>query len=223
MNTVAQNIKDFRLEIHPYGAELVAVSKFHTPEVIMEAYDAGQRIFGENRAQELVEKAPQLPSDIRWHFIGHMQTNKVRAVLPHAAMIESVDSTKLLQLIDKEGVRAGLKPRVLMQVHVAAEQTKSGFLPEELVEFFRSRQFESLQATHICGIMGMATNTDDRDRVRADFKAIHNLFDTIRSLCPDLRGFDTISMGMSGDYMIALEEGATLVRIGTAIFGPRQY
>lgn len=223
MLDIAQNIHDFHFELQSYDAQLVAVSKFHTPEVIMEAYNAGQRIFGENRVQELIDKAPKLPDDISWHLIGHLQTNKVRAVLPHVDMIESVDSVRLLELIDKEGERAGLHPHVLMQVHVAAEETKSGFLPEELLQYFKERKFENLKSVHICGIMGMATNTDDQERVRADFHAIHALYDTILQTCPDLRGFDTISMGMSGDWLIAVEEGSTLVRIGTAIFGPRQY
>ena len=208
----------------PQGVRLVAVSKFHPVEAIREAYDAGQRCFGESRVQELLAKIPQLPDDIRWHFIGHLQTNKVRQLIGHTAMIESVDSTRLLNLIDSESLRAGVTTRVLMQIHVAREETKFGFYPEELLEFFRSRQFESLQATHICGVMGMASNTDDTERVRQDFAAIARTFHEIADDdALGLRGFNTISMGMSGDWNIAVEEGANLIRIGTRIFGERQY
>lgn len=200
------------------------MSKFHPVDVLKEAYDAGQRIFGESRVQELTAKIPQMPGDVRWHFIGHLQTNKVRHLIGRVAMIESVDSERLLQLIDRESERAGVTTRVLMQIHVAAEETKFGFSPDELLDFFRNRTFESLKATHICGVMGMATNTDDTDRIQSDFRLIRSTFDTIRNdIAPDLRGFDTVSMGMSDDYPLAVGCGSTLVRIGTGIFGPRQY
>lgn len=205
----------------PAGVELVAVSKFHPAGAVMEAYEAGQRAFGESRVQELLAKQPALPDDIRWHFIGHLQTNKVRQLIGKTTLIESIDSERLLRLVDDESVRAGVPTRVLLQVHVATETTKTGFAPEELLGFFRSRGFESLRATHICGLMGMATNTDDEARVRADFKAVAALKREIETMCPDLRGFDTISMGMSADYPLAIEAGATLVRVGSAIFGPR--
>lgn len=222
-NEIGKHIEDIHNQLEGTGTSLVAVSKFHPMEAVMQAYTAGQRRFGESRVQELLEKAPKAPADIEWHFIGHLQTNKVKALLPHIALIESIDSVRLLELVDKEAVKAGLKVRVLMQVHVAAEETKTGFLPEELLEYFSNRRFETLQATHICGIMGMASNTDDTIRVRNDFRQIRSIFDQIKELCPDLRGFDTVSMGMSGDWHIAIEEGSTLVRVGTAIFGPRQY
>lgn len=220
---IAEEIRKLRAEI-PEGVGLVAVSKFHPVEAVREAYDAGQRCFGESRVQELLEKIPQLPSDIRWHFIGHLQTNKVRHLIGKTALIESVDSERLLDLIDRESERAGVVTRVLMQIHVAREETKFGFLPEELMEYFTSRKFESLRATHICGVMGMASNTDDTDRVRRDFREIYSTF---RRIADDqelgLRGFDTVSMGMSGDWKIAVEEGSDLVRIGTRIFGVREY
>lgn len=220
---IAEEIRKLRAEI-PEGVGLVAVSKFHPVEAVREAYDAGQRCFGESRVQELLEKIPQLPSDIRWHFIGHLQTNKVRHLIGRTALIESVDSERLLDLIDRESERAGVVTRVLMQIHVAREETKFGFLPEELMEYFTSRKFESLRATHICGVMGMASNTDDTDRVRRDFREIYSTF---RRIADDkelgLRGFDTVSMGMSGDWKIAVEEGSDLVRIGTRIFGVREY
>ncbi len=207
----------------PEGVELVAVSKFHPAEAIMEAYGAGQRIFGESRVQELLTKIPALPADIKWHFIGHLQTNKVRQLIGKVALIESVDSERLLQLIDNESHRAGVVTRVLMQVHVAQEETKYGFTPDELLKYFADRRFESLRATHLCGIMGMASNTDDRERVTADFLAIRHLYDTIVASTPDLRGFDIVSMGMSDDRDIAIASGSTMVRIGTDIFGAREY
>lgn len=221
MGRIADNLAAVRTTL-PTGVELVAVSKFHPIEAIAEAYAAGQRAFGESRVQELSTKVAALPADIRWHFIGHLQTNKVKQVVGRASLIESVDSERLLQLIDREAAAHGIVQRVLMQVHVAAEETKFGFLPNELLEYFRARRFEQLQAVHICGIMGMASNTDDQDRVRADFQAIAATHRQIIRLCPDLRGFDTISMGMSHDYPLAIAAGSNLVRIGTAIFGNRQ-
>lgn len=207
----------------PAGVQLVAVSKFHPAEAVVDSYNAGQRLFGESRVQELLAKIPLCPADISWHFIGHLQTNKVRQIIGKTALIESVDSLRLLELIDRESEKAGVVTRVLLQVHVAREETKFGFYPEEILDYFRSRGFENLKATHICGIMGMASNTDDTARVRADFKAIAGVMRSVRGIAPDLRGFDTLSMGMSGDWPIAVEEGATLVRIGTAIFGQRDY
>lgn len=207
----------------PEGVGLVAVSKFHPAEAVMDAYRAGQRIFGESRVQELLQKIPALPSDIRWHFIGHLQTNKVRQIVGRVAMIESVDSERLLELIDAESRRAGVTTGVLMQVHVAEEETKFGFLPDELIAFFADRKFETLTNTHIYGVMGMASNTDDTERVRSDFARIAEVARKVKDICPDLRGFDTVSMGMSGDWPIAVEEGSNLVRVGTAIFGARNY
>ncbi len=179
--------------------------------------------------QELERKvasmaASESTEELRWHFIGHLQTNKVRQLLRlHPAMIESVDSLRLLHIIDREALAAGIVQPVLMQVHVAREETKTGFSPDELLAFFRSRGFEELRATHICGVMGMASNTDDEARVEADFRAIRSCFDEILRIAPDLRGFSTVSMGMSGDYPLAIDCGANLVRVGTAIFGDRQY
>lgn len=208
----------------PEGVRLVAVSKFHPVDALRDAYAAGQRVFGESRVQELCDKAPMMPADTQWHFIGHLQTNKVRQLMGKTALIESVDSERLLELIDSESARAGVVTRVLMQVHVAREETKFGFWPDELLEYFRARKFETLKATHICGVMGMASNTDDMERVRADFRAIADVFRAIRDdSALALRGFDTLSMGMSGDWPVAVEEGASLVRVGTRIFGPRQY
>lgn len=222
-NEIGRHIADIHRQLEGTHADLVAVSKFHPMEAVMQAYNAGQRLFGESRVQEMLEKAPLAPFDLKWHFIGHLQTNKVKALLPHVDLIESIDSVRLLNLVDKESEKASLTTRVLMQVHVAAEETKTGFLPDELLDYFRTRQFENLKATHICGIMGMASNTDDMERVRSDFKAIRAVYEQIKEMCPDLRGFDIVSMGMSGDWHIAIQEGSTLIRVGTAIFGQRQY
>ena len=207
----------------PPGVDLVAVSKFHPAQAIAEAYAAGQRAFGESRVQELLDKAATLPADIRWHFIGHLQTNKVRHLIASrcVALIESVDSERLLRLIDSESERAGIISRVLVQAHVAREETKFGFLPDELLHYFRRGGYRDLKATHICGLMGMASNTDDLSRVKADFTALARLKEDIQAEAPDLEGFDILSMGMSHDYPLAIDAGATLVRVGTAIFGER--
>ncbi len=222
MGNIADNLDRVRATL-PTGVELVAVSKFHPIDALREAYDAGQRVFGESRVQELTGKIDQMPADVRWHFIGHLQTNKVKPLIGRVALIESVDSLRLLDLIDRLSAEQGVMTRVLMQVHVAAEETKTGFLPDELLDYFRQRRFEQLQATHLCGIMGMATNTDDRQRIEADFRAIADLRRQILEIAPDLRGFDTVSMGMSHDYPLAVTCGSTMVRVGTLIFGEREY
>lgn len=222
MEGIAERIKAIRSTL-PEGVGLVAVSKFHPVEDLKQAYDAGQRLFGESRVQELVEKMPQMPDDTQWHFIGHLQTNKLKHIIGKVALIESVDSLRLLEMIDSLSAEKGVVSRVLLQVHVAAEETKFGFLPDELLQWFAGRGFEQLKATHICGIMGMATNTDDRERIASDFHQIAAIRQRILEIAPDLRGFDTLSMGMSDDYPIALDAGSTLIRVGTAIFGPRVY
>lgn len=222
MVDVRANIERVLSEM-PDGVRLVAVSKFHPVEKLMAAYEAGQRRFGESRVQELLAKEPQMPADVEWHFIGHLQTNKVKQLVGKASLIESIDSERLLDIVDRESRKAGVTTRVLMQVHVAREETKFGFWPEELLDYFRARKFENLTNTHICGVMGMASNTDDAERVSQDFAAIAEVYKEILRLCPDLRGFDTLSMGMSGDWPLAVEQGSNMVRIGTAIFGEREY
>lgn len=220
---VSENLHKLEAEI-PAGVNLVAVSKFHPVEEIAAAYEAGQRRFGESRVQELLAKEKELPEDIEWHFIGHLQTNKVKQLVGKCALIESVDSERLLELIDSESEKAGVVSRVLLQVHVAAEETKFGFYPEELSGYFANHRFENLKATHICGIMGMASNTDDAERVRSDFRSIAEIYRRIKEDSSlGLRGFDILSMGMSGDWETAVEEGSNLIRIGTAIFGSRKY
>ena len=205
----------------PEGVELVAVSKFHPAGAVAEAYEAGQRKFGESRVQELLQKIPQLPSDIEWHFIGHLQTNKVRQIIGKTALVESVDSNRLLDVIDAESRKAGVTTRVLLQIHVAMEETKFGYSPEEILAFFRERRFEKLTNTHICGFMAMASNTDNEKRVSDDFATVATLMQTVRDIAPDLRGFDILSMGMSGDWPLAVAQGSNLVRVGSAIFGAR--
>ena len=223
MKPIADALRDIRATI-PAGVELVAVSKFHPAEAVAEAYAAGQRLFGESRVQELAAKVPALPADISWHFIGHLQTNKVRQLIGlRPALIESVDSSRLLDAIDAESARAGIVSRVLMQVHVAQEETKFGLTPDEMLGFFASRAFEKLRATHICGLMAMASNTDDMTRVTDDFARVAALKTEIQQQCPDLRGFDILSMGMSHDYPLAIAAGANMVRVGSAIFGERNY
>lgn len=220
---IAEKIKAIMSEL-PQGVELCAVSKFHDVDAIRQAYDAGQRCFGESRVQEFVKKIDLLPDDISWHFIGHLQTNKVKQIIGKVSLIESVDTERLLRVIDGESCKAGVVTCLLLQLHVAKEETKFGFSVDELKEFFINKKYESLAATHICGVMGMASNVDDVDRIREDFRLIHSTYKEIKeSISPDLRGFDIVSMGMSGDWRIAVEEGSTLVRVGSAIFGPRQY
>lgn len=220
MEPIGTRLEKIRATL-PQGVSLVAVSKFHPAEAVLEAYAAGQRLFGESRAQELTAKAATLPADIRWHFIGHLQTNKVKPVVAAASLIESIDSERLLMAVDREAERQGKRMDVLLQVHVAREETKFGFSPEELLDLIRRRVFENLKAVHICGLMAMASNTDDTDRVRDDFMNVAALRDEVMRIAPDLRGFDILSMGMSHDYMTAIECGSNMVRVGTAIFGER--
>ncbi|MBR5030557.1 MAG: YggS family pyridoxal phosphate-dependent enzyme [Muribaculaceae bacterium] len=221
--TIAQNIERITAQL-PKGVKLVAVSKFHPIDKIMEAYDAGQRIFGENRAQELAAKAPQLPTDIEWHFIGHLQKNKVRMIMPWATTIQSIDSIELLQLVNKEAARINRHVNVLLQLHVAKEQTKSGFTIEEVLLAANEEAFNNLSNVTIAGVMAMATFTDDMDQVASEFETVHNTFLTLRDKhFADNPDFKEISMGMSDDWHVAVQHGATLVRIGTDIFGAREY
>ena len=208
----------------PEGVELVAVSKFHPLESLREAYDAGQRAFGESRANELCAKAVAMPEDVRWHFIGHLQTNKVRQIMPHVSLIHSIDSERLLRLVDSEAGRLGRKVSVLMQLHVAREETKFGFTPEELLTVMTPDMINGLGNTEIAGVMGMVSNVDDERRVREDFRRIRSTFDSLKEgVFRDCPGFSIVSMGMSHDWRIAVEEGAGMIRVGTAIFGEREY
>ena len=215
---VAQALASLRAAL-PSGVELVAVSKFHPVQRLMEAYDAGQRLFGENRPQELAAKVPQMPADVQWHFIGHLQTNKLKLVLPYVSMVQSVDSLHLLQAIHTWAQDHGRVVDILLELHLGAEQTKHGFTEAEILEIVAGA--EALPGIRIRGLMGMATNTEDMDVVERDFKRIEALFGRLKAM--DMPGFDQLSIGMSGDWPVAVRHGATMVRIGTDIFGPREY
>lgn len=220
MEMIRQNIRKY-LDSIPNGVELVAVSKFHPQEAILSAYNEGQRIFGESRANEFIDKAKSLPDDIKWHFIGHLQTNKVRLILPHVSLIHSIDSEKLMTLVDSEAKRINRIVDILLQVHVAQEETKYGFDPNELISLIKSDKIVSLRNIQIRGIMGMASNTDDTNRIEQDFIAIRQTFDTLKSLPNISDNFNIISMGMSDDYLLAIKHGSNMVRIGSSIFGCR--
>ncbi|MCM1109977.1 MAG: YggS family pyridoxal phosphate-dependent enzyme [Clostridium sp.] len=219
--SVSERLRRVRQSI-PGGIELVAVSKFHPAEAVAEAYDAGQRLFGESRAAELKEKAAALPADIQWHFIGHLQTNKVRQVVASCHTIQSIDSLRLLEAVAAEARRQDRTVEVLLQVHVAREESKFGFLPDELPALVPALKEAAGESVVIAGVMGMATNTDDEATVASDFRRIRTLFDTLRSgpFAGDAR-FRTVSMGMSGDRAVAIACGSTMVRVGTDIFGER--
>ena len=223
---VEDNLRRIYGELPP-GVKLVAVSKFHPSSMILSAYQAGQRCFGENRPQEFAAKAIELPDDIEWHFIGHLQTNKLKLVLPYASMVESVDSLHLLEAIEKWGSLNGRVTSVLLELHLGAEETKGGFTEDEITGILESVSdadaVNPYPHVRFCGLMGMATNTDDEACVEADFMRIREFKERLDSLFPDLKDFRELSIGMSNDWKIAVRHGATIVRIGTAIFGPREY
>ena len=217
---ISENLERIKSEL-PANVRLLAVSKFQPLERLLEAYQAGQRLFGENRPQELAAKAVQLPQDIEWHFIGHLQTNKLKMVLPYAALVESIDSQHLLEAVDDWGKAHDKVIPVLLELHIGAEETKQGFYEEEVLDIL----FQAEKYAHVrfCGLMGMATHTDSEDDIRADFARIADFHAYLQDLFPELTDFRELSIGMSGDWRIALDYGATIVRIGTAIFGERQY
>lgn len=221
------NIKNNLSNLHqilPSGCRLVAVSKTQPVEVIREAYDSGQRIFGENKVQELETKQPMLPSDIAWHMIGHLQSNKVKYIAPFVSLIHAVDSLKLLEEIHRQGEKVNRVIPCLLQVHIATEETKFGFSKEEVRALIGNPMLNDLQSTAIEGLMGMATFTDNTEQVRREFRSLKNLFEELKaSVLPHNVTMKELSMGMSGDYKIAIEEGSTLIRVGTAIFGSRNY
>ena len=223
MTGIARHIEEIRKTI-PEGVRLVAVSKFHPAEAIMEAYGAGQRIFGESRAQELVAKHKVLPADIEWHFIGHLQTNKVKYIVPFISLIHSVDSEKLLAVIDSEAAKCGRVVDCLLEIHVAQEESKYGFTPDSCREWLRTNPTGKDSHVRLCGLMGMASFTDDEAQVDREFGQLKSLFDELKNSGEvDAAAFTELSMGMSHDYRLALRHGSTLVRIGTSIFGERVY
>ena len=208
----------------PEGVQLVAVSKFHPAELIREAYDQGQRIFGESRVQELREKQTALPDDIEWHFIGHLQTNKVKYIAPYISMIESVDSLKLLKEIEKQAAKHDRVVKVLLELHLAEEDTKSGLSLDACRELLEAGEWREMKHVQICGIMMMASNTDDEQQIAQEFDEAARFFDEIKArYFADDDAFCERSWGMSHDYHIAVKHGSTMVRVGTTIFGPRIY
>lgn len=220
---VGEKIKEI-LGSLPDCVKLCAVSKYHPAEMIQEAYNAGQRIFGESHVQELQQKHALLPSDIEWHFIGHLQTNKVKYIAPYISMIHSVDSPRLLNEISRQAMRNGRQIPCLLQLHVAREETKYGFTDKECLEYLRSGEFRTLKGVLVSGIMCMATNTEDQDIVRRDFHTAYQFFRQCREEFPELAdSMHFRSWGMSGDYALAIQEGSNMVRIGSSIFGPRTY
>jgi len=220
--SIATHLNQIKQSLLPC-VTLVAVSKFHPNDAILEAYQAGQRVFGESRVQELVDKHHSLPTDIEWHLIGHLQTNKVKQVVSFVALIHSVDSLKLLQEINKEAARINRIVPCLLQVHIAQESSKFGFSPEECVYLINNGSLIDLKHVQLQGVMGMATLTDDVAQVTAEFNALKRQFDTLkRTYFPNDAHFKEISMGMSDDYPLAVQAGSTLVRIGSLIFGNRQ-
>jgi pyridoxal phosphate enzyme (YggS family) len=216
--SIASNLVQIKSTLHT-GVELIAVSKTYPPEALLEAYAAGQRHFGENRAQELTEKHELLYKDIRWHMIGSLQRNKVKYIAPYVHLIHSVDSIELLEEINKHAGRNHRIISCLLQVYIATEETKHGFLSEEVLQFFKQKEHEEYPNVHIIGLMGMASFTSNEEQVRAEFRGLKALFDKLN--LEYNAGLNTLSMGMSGDYRIAMEEGSTHVRIGSAIFGAR--
>ena len=218
MGNIAENIARIKASL-PENVTLVAVSKFHPVEALLEAYQAGQRIFGESRVQELIAKQATLPQDIEWQMIGHLQTNKVRAIVPFVSLIQSVDSTRLIESINREAERIDRVVDILLEIHVAQEESKTGWAYPELVTFLQSGAVKALKNIRVRGVMGMATNTDDERIVRSDFERLARYKRELEHYFDD--SFDTLSMGMSDDYGVAIEFGSTMVRIGSSIFGSR--
>jgi pyridoxal phosphate enzyme (YggS family) len=221
--SIASAIEEIKKTL-PKHVQLVAVSKFNPIEALQEAYEAGQRLFGESQAQEMLPKAQAMPDDVKWHFIGHLQTNKVKYIAPYVACIESVDSLKLLVEINKQAAKIDRVIPCLLQFHVAQEETKWGLTKEECEEILSSEEFAKLRNVRIDGVMGMASNTDNEARIRADFAEITRMFVYLKlHYFAASQHFKHISMGMTHDYPIAVKEGATLVRVGSGIFGERMY
>ncbi|MCC8408134.1 YggS family pyridoxal phosphate-dependent enzyme [Mucilaginibacter sp. UR6-1] len=220
--SIADNIRALKNETDAINVALLAVSKTKPAEDIMEAYNAGQRLFGENNVQELAEKYEQLPKDIEWHLIGHLQTNKVKYIAPFISLIESVDSLKLLQEINKQALKNKRVIDCLLQVYIADEETKFGLQYDELIELLRSPEYSELKNIRIRGLMGIATNTDSEKQINEEFYELHTLFDGIKlTYFRKEESFNVLSMGMSSDYKIAIEQGSTLIRLGSTIFGNR--
>ena len=221
--SVADNLRQVLADL-PQGVRLVAVSKFHPEEAILEAYGAGQRIFGESKVQEMSLKHEALPKDIQWHFIGHLQTNKVKYIAPYVALIHGIDSFRLLAEVEKQGAKVGRTIDVLLQIHIAREETKFGFSPDECRQMLAGGEWRPMTHVRLCGLMGMASNTDDMEQVRDEFARLADLFKEVKGeWFADAPWFKELSMGMSHDYSEAVRAGSTLVRVGSKIFGERDY
>ena len=221
--SIASNIAEIRKNI-PKHVQLVCVSKFHSNDDIMQAYNVGERVFGESKVQEMCAKYESLPKDIKWHFIGHLQSNKVKYIVPFVDLIHGVDSIKLLAEIEKQAAKIGRKQQCLLQIHIAKEDTKFGFSVDEILNCFKDEGFQKLQYAEIVGVMGMATFSNDTDLVRSEFDLLKAVFEQLKTECfANNERFNIVSMGMSDDYQLAIAQGSTMVRIGSSIFGVRNY
>jgi pyridoxal phosphate enzyme (YggS family) len=223
MSAIAENIKMVLAEI-PANVKLVAISKTHEPEVIMEAYNAGHKIFGENKVQELVRKYELMPKDIEWHLVGHLQTNKVKYIAPIVQLIHSVDSLTLLKEINRQALKNNRTIQCLLQVYIATEETKFGLSEAELIQILDSPEYTELKNIEITGLMGMASFTDDIEKIKSEFRYLTNVYQKIKNdFFFNKRTFKELSMGMSSDYLLAIQQGSTMVRVGSKIFGERDY
>ena len=223
MSHIQEEIQTIKAGL-PESVRLVAVSKFHPIEALQEAYEGGQRIFGESKVQEMTQKYEALPKDIEWHFIGHLQTNKIKYMAPYVALIHGVDSYKLLSEINKQSAKAGRIIPCLLQIHIAQEETKFGFSTDECRAMLEEGNWRQLKNVQITGVMGMATNTEDEAQIKREFSTLSAFFQEVKeTYFKEVSSFKEISMGMSDDYPIAIEEGSTLIRIGSRIFGARNY
>jgi pyridoxal phosphate enzyme (YggS family) len=220
MSYIQQNLNKIKSQL-PSNVTLVAVSKTKPVEDLMEAYNAGQRIFGENKIQEMTEKWQQMPKDIEWHMIGHVQSNKVKYMIPYVKLIHGVDSLKLLKEINRQAVRWRKNINCLLQIHIAEEETKFGLNENELIELLNSDEFKEMTNIKVIGLMGMATFTDNQGQIKKEFQNLKNIFDKLQQLETLNLKLETLSMGMSGDYQLAIDCGSTMVRIGSSIFGTR--
>ena len=220
---IADNLQQVLNEL-PEGVRLVAVSKFHPNEAIEEAYRSGQRVFGESKVQEMTAKYESLPKDIEWHFIGHLQTNKIKYIVPYVALIHGIDSYKLLVEVNKQAEKAGKVVNCLLQLHIAEEETKFGFSFDECRDMLAEGEWKTLSNIQLCGLMGMATNTDDNEQIKKEFCSLSSFFKEVKdSWFADTEVFRELSMGMSHDYHQAIAAGSTLIRVGSKIFGDRTY
>jgi hypothetical protein len=223
MSYIKENLTILKKEI-PQKVTLVAITKTHPPEMIMEAYDAGHRVFGENKVQEMVGKYQSLPKDIEWHMVGHLQTNKVKYIAPFVSLIHSIDSLKLLIEINKQAAKCGRVINCLLQMHIAEEETKFGLSYNEIVELLSSNEYRTLKNVSLLGLMAMATFTDDMEQVRKEFRVLSSTFKQIKNtFFHQIDDFKILSMGMSSDYKVAIEEGSSMIRVGSIIFGERFY